>query len=145
MAQHIGAIPLRFFAHRAYLARHGAPRTLTDLSGHVLIGPDRVASDLAIVTALDPTLTRASFAIRTDSHAAQAAAIRAGLGIGVLHAPIGDAGTDLVAVLPELTVHALDTWIVAHEDLRRTPRVAVVFNHLVAAFRAYLGRDGTRA
>ncbi|HET9510199.1 MAG TPA: LysR family transcriptional regulator [Sphingomonas sp.] len=138
VARHVGVIPLRFFAHRDYAARHGLPRSVEQLADHALIGPDRAGDDLAIVDALLPTLRRAGFAIRTDSHAAQAAAIRAGLGIGVLHVPIGQADADLVAVLPDLPVYSLDTWIVTHEDLRRTPRVAVVFEHLVAAFGAYM-------
>ncbi|MFO1210706.1 MAG: LysR family transcriptional regulator [Amaricoccus sp.] len=139
IARYVGAIPLRFFAHRAYAAAHGLPDSLDALAGHALIGPDRAASDLALVAGLDPAMR---FAIRTDSHAGQAAAIRAGLGIGVLQLPIGAAAPDLVAVLPDFAVHQLDTWIVTHEDLRRTPRVAVVFDHLVATFRAYVGARG---
>ena len=103
--------------HQAIL--HGC--TIAD---HALIGPDRAPSDLAIAEALLPSLPHPRFAIRTDSHAAQAAAIRAGLGIGVLQAPIGYADTNLVAVLPDRLVHAIDTWIVTHIDLRRTPRIA---------------------
>jgi DNA-binding transcriptional LysR family regulator len=144
VAKRVGAIPLRFFAHRDYVARRGLPKSVEELAGHDLIGPDRVSADLAIVKSLDATLSRTDFAIRTDSHAAQCAAIRMGLGIGVLQAPIGEAETDLVAVLPDLLVHPLETWIVTHEDLRRTPRIAVTFDHLVSAFHAYIGRAASR-
>ncbi|MBB3938275.1 DNA-binding transcriptional LysR family regulator [Aureimonas phyllosphaerae] len=140
LAQHVGAVPLHFFAHRDYVGRNGLPQTVEDFADHALIGPDRAPSDLAIAEALLPSLPHPRFAIRTDSHAAQAAAIRAGLGIGVLQAPIGYADTDLVAVLPDRLVHAIDTWIVTHIDLRRTPRIAVVFEHLVEAFGTYVTR-----
>lgn len=142
IARHVGAIPLRFFAHRAYVATHGLPESLDALAAHALIGPDRAGSDLAVVAGLAPAMDAVRFAIRTDSHAGQAAAIRAGLGIGVLQVPVGAADPDLIAVLPDFVIHQLDTWIVTHEDLRRTPRVAVVFDHLVAAFRAYVGSGG---
>ena len=144
IARHVGAIPLRFFAHRDYLARHGVPRSVAQLATHALIGPDRAQGDLAVVDSLLPGLPRGRFAVRTDSHAAQAAAIRAGLGIGVLQVPIGRAEADLVAVLPDLLVHALDTWIVTHEDLRRTPRIAAVFEHLVAVLQGYIATAATR-
>lgn len=142
IARHVGAVPLRFFAHRAYVAAHGLPESLGALATHALIGPDRAMSDLAVVAGLASAMEPVRIAIRTDSHAGQAAAIRAGLGIGVLQAPIGTADPDLVPVLPDFVIHHLDIWIVTHEDLRRTPRVAVVFDHLVAAFRAYVSSGG---
>lgn len=139
IAKHVGAIPLSLFAHRDYIAEHGMPTVAADLHRHDLIGPDRARPDLAMIGSVDPDLARTSFAIRTDSHAAQLSAIRAGLGIGVLQRPIGLADPDLVAVLPTLIVHRLETWIVTHEDLRQARRVAVAFDHLVAAFTEYIG------
>ena len=56
---------------------------------------------------------------------------------GVVQVPVGERG--LVRVLPELVVQHLDAWIVAHEDLRRSVRIAAVFRHLVEAFRRYGG------
>ena len=76
--------------------------------------------------------------LRTDSHPAQAAAARAGVGIAVMQVPVGLRDPVLVPVLPELTVASLDTWIVTHDDLRHVPRVRVVFDELVAAFGAFL-------
>lgn len=64
--------------------------------------------------------------------------VRAGLGIDATQAPIGLADADLVPVLPDLLIHPLDAWVVAHEDSRRTPRIAVVFEHLVTSFRTYI-------
>src|SRR3546814_530448 len=94
-------------------------------------------SDLALVDSIGMGLSRRSFSIRTDSHAAQLACIRAGLGIGVLQTPVGLSDPNLVAVLPEIVVHRLETWLVTHEDLRKSPRVSVVFDHLVTVFTDY--------
>jgi DNA-binding transcriptional LysR family regulator len=44
---------------------------------------------------------------------------------------------ELVPVLPDVAIGALATWIVTHEDLRDTPRVRAVFDHLVDEFDAY--------
>lgn len=136
IARHLGRIPLGFFAAPDYLARHGRPDTLADFAGHVLIGPDRASGDLARVEALAAQAGVAlRFAIRTDTHPAQLAAARAGLGIAVVQVPIG--ARDLVRLLPELVVHELDVWIVAHEDLRRSARIDRVFQHLAEHFARY--------
>src|SRR3546814_4192138 len=105
------------------------PESLEALADHALIGPDRSGTDLALVDSIGMGLSRRSFSIRTDSHAAQLACIRAGLGIGVLQTPVGLSDPNLVAVLPEIVVHRLETWLVTHEDLRKSPRVSVVFYH----------------
>ncbi|WP_245648684.1 LysR family transcriptional regulator [Sphingomonas sanxanigenens] len=139
VAAKVPSIPLGLFAHRDYLARRGTPVTLADLATHDMIGPDRALSDLAVVAQVFPDLDRSRFMIRTDSHPAQLAAIRAGLGIGVVQRPVALADPALCAVLPDLVAATLDTWIVTHENLRALPRIAALFDHLVAAFRRFGG------
>lgn len=141
VAKHVGSVPLGFFAHVDYVERRGLPASFDQLIGHDLIGPDRSPGDLAVVQAIAPFLRRQAFGIRTDSHPAQHAAIRSGLGIGVLQKPVGMRDKDLVAVVPEYTVFDLPVWIVTHEDLRRTPRIRAVFDHLVAEFEIYCRQD----
>lgn len=89
MAKRVGAIPLGFFAHRGYVARRGLPATLAELESHDLIGPDRSRADHGLAAALHPALSRRGFAVRTDSHPAQLALVRAGVGIGVVQRPAG--------------------------------------------------------
>ncbi|WP_218036453.1 LysR family transcriptional regulator [Sphingobium sp. EM0848] len=137
VAQKVASIPLGLFAHMDYLAARGVPETVADLAGHDLIGPDRARADLDVVAALLPELHRNRFILRTDSHPAQLAAARAGLGIAVAQRPIGLSDPALRPVLPGLPLPDLDTWIVMHEDLRETPRVRALFDHLVREFQAY--------
>jgi DNA-binding transcriptional LysR family regulator len=131
------SIPLGLFAHSDYLAARGAPETLADLAAHDLIGPDRAPADSELAATLFPEIDRSRFVIRTDSHPAQLAAVRAGLGVAVVQRPIGLSDPRLRPVLPELPIPRLDTWIVTHEDLRELPRVRAVFDHLAEAFRSY--------
>ncbi|WP_374569992.1 LysR family transcriptional regulator [Phenylobacterium sp.] len=141
VARKAPAIPLGLFASRDYLARRGRPATLEDLAAHDLIGSDRARADLAFAARFFPGVGRERFVVRTDSHPAQLAAARAGLGIAAIQRPAGLADPRLEPVLPDLAVGELDTWIVTHEDLRNVPRVRAAFDHLVAAFRE-LGRRG---
>jgi DNA-binding transcriptional LysR family regulator len=134
VARRVGEIVLGLYAHPAYLARHGAPADLAALAGHVLIGPDRESGDLAAIRASGLPLERIAF--RTDSHLAQLAAIDAGIGIGICQVALG-ARRGLVHLLPHAFRHALETWVVMHEDLRRTARVRTAFDHLVRGLAAY--------
>ena len=63
-----------------------------------------------------------------------------GLGIAVSQIAMAGRDEDLFQVLPEIDLPHLGTWIVTHENLRRLPRIAAVFAHLVTEFDAY-GRD----
>lgn len=143
VAKKVGAIPLGLFAHADYLARRGEPGTRGDLVGHDLIGPARTLVDLTLASRVFPDLDRSQFVIRTDSHATQLAAARAGLGIAVVQSPVALRDPHLRQVLPGVTIGSLDTWIVTHENLRNLPRVRAVFDHLAVAFARFAGQpDG---
>lgn len=135
LARKVAAIPLGLFAARRYAERRGLPETAEDLARHDLIGPDRAIGDLALADRLGPAFAAGRFALATDSHPAQLAAARAGLGIAVVQVPVGERDPGLIRVLPALVVAVLDTWIVTHESLARLPRVRAVFDALVQGFR----------
>lgn len=137
IARKAATIPLGFFAARAYLAERGAPAVLDDLASHDVIGPDRSRSDLAIAGGLGQGFARERFALRTDSHPAQLAAARAGLGIAVVQVPVGERDPILRRVLPEVVVAELETWIVTHESLRRLPRIRAVMDSLAEGFSRF--------
>jgi len=134
VARKVASIPLGFFASVEYLARRGMPETISDLAGHDLIGPDRNASDLALVERLRAALGDTTFVLRTDSHPAQLAAARAGIGIAMAQVPVGLRDQGLRHVLPDFTAMILDTWIVTHENLSKVPRIRAVSDCLATAF-----------
>ena len=136
VARKVAAIPLGFFAAPGYVARHGAPESLADLAEHDVIGSDRNRSDLAFAERFGVALRRDRMVLRTDSHPAQLAAARAGVGIAVAQVPVGESDERLVRVLPDVEIAVLETWIVTHENLSRVPRVRAVFDSLVESFGA---------
>ena len=137
VARRIGAIPLRLFAHRDYLARRGRPEALSDLAGHTVIGFDRDDSAARSVGAPGP-LTREAFGFRTDSDLAQFTALRSGVGIGVCQAPLARTLPELEPVLSEQIGFQLEMWLAMHEDLRSSRRIRATFDHLVAELRQYV-------
>lgn len=140
VAREVPAIPIGLFAHVDYLAARGTPRSIADLDGHDIIGSDRSVPDLAFASTFLPGVARNRYVVRTDSHPAQLAAARAGLGIAVAQLAIGLADDRLRRVLPDIELPPLRTWITTHESLRTSPRVRAVFDHLVAAFTAHGAR-----
>lgn len=141
VAKKVPAIPLGLYAHRDYVARHGHPRTRADIADHRFIGPDRSAFDMAVADQIGGGQAL-RWSARTDSHAAFLALARAGLGIAVVQVPAAAHYPELIRVLDEIALPQLETWIVAHEELRRLPRVAALFDHLVAEFGEYCAAGG---
>jgi DNA-binding transcriptional LysR family regulator len=137
LSRKVGVTHLGLHAHRDYLARWGTPRTLEALAGHAVIGFDKDAASAQPLRAVGFRTTREEFALRTDSHLAQLALIRAGAGIGVCQVGIARREEALVRVLAEEFSYALDLWVVMHEDLRASQRMKRVYDFLATELKAY--------
>lgn len=122
---------LGVFASRDYLAANPAPLDAGALRAHRLIG---YVEGYAYSSALDYVRTLfgdAPRALDCTSAVGQLEAVRAGVGLGILHDYIAARHTDLVRVLPDLW--AVRTyWLVEHEDVRDLGRVRAVHDHVVA-------------
>ncbi|GLQ54988.1 LysR family transcriptional regulator [Devosia nitrariae] len=120
---------LGLYAGRTYLDRHDTPASVDDLAAHRLVG---YVEDLLFSASLDYTgeFSRSwHSSIAISSAMGQTEAVRAGAGIGILHAFMARRDPDLIPVLPE---HGLTRsyWTVVHEDLRAIRRVALVSEFL---------------
>ena len=142
VAKRVGKIFLGFHAHRRYLESRGVPQRPEDLQHHTLIGFDRPTPFLQNLQAFGRPLTRDLFGFRSDSDLAQLAAIRAGVGIGVCQYGVARRDPDLVAVLAKEFSMGLELWVVAHEDQKKTERIRLMFDHLVAALAEYAATSG---
>jgi len=137
VAKRVGDVALGLYATESYLLAHGIPRSIADLSrGHTLVGRDRDEQFYAALGAVGIRLDKRAFAFRTDNDVAQCNAIRAGLGIGVVQVGLAVRAKNLRRVLPKIAP-TLPMWVVTHEDLRASRRVAIVFDHLVDALASY--------
>jgi DNA-binding transcriptional LysR family regulator len=137
VVKRIGAVNIHLYAHRRYLARHAAPRSVDDLAHHAVIGFDRDASAFRAMDADGLPVSRDVFALRSDDEHAQLNALRAGFGIGGAQDGIAARDTDLVPVLASEVAFQLEMWLVMHEDLRSNRRVRLLFDHLAGGLRHY--------
>jgi DNA-binding transcriptional LysR family regulator len=122
---------LSLYAAPSYLATRAPLRNIADLAGHDVV---TYVDDLLQIPELRSTLEvlRPGHArFRSTSVQAQTAAVRAGLGIGLLHdfAVAHDPG--LVRLLPAEVAVWRDLWLVIHEDLRPAARIDVTRQFLV--------------
>lgn len=130
VARKIGEVTLRFHAHRSYIERFGAPETLAQLMDFHVIGFDRDSHSARSVVAGAFPVSRERFAFRCDNDAAQLAALKAGLGIGLVQSAIARSDPDLVEILPGEVSFKLECWLAVHEDLKDQPAIRATFDGL---------------
>ncbi len=139
--KYVGAVKLGLFAAPSYIAADGAPQSLAELSRFAIIGPDRTPDELRVLTAIFGVSPAKLLSYRTDSHLAQLAAIRAGVGIGICQVALAKRQPELVRLLDDEFDHPLESWVVMHEDLRRVPRIRATFDQLVAKLTVYCAQN----
>jgi DNA-binding transcriptional LysR family regulator len=123
---------LGIYASAAYLKTHGTPRAAPDLATHRLIG---YVEEHAFSTALNyvrELFEEAPTSFECASAVTQLEALRAGLGIGVVHDYLARRFKDLKRVMPERRA-VRSYWIVTHEDTRGLGRIRAVHDHLAAS------------
>jgi DNA-binding transcriptional LysR family regulator len=140
VARKAGDLTLGFYATAGYLARKGTPSDFEALQDHTLIGYDSFLPDVARNLSIGRPITRDLFGLRTDSDLTQLAALRAGYGIGACQRQIGRR-SGLVPVMHDIFTFQLELWICMHETLRGSPRMRLMFDHLVAELTAYVAED----
>ena len=138
VVKRIGSVTLGLHAHRRYLDRAGAPRTLEALHRHSVIGFDRETPAIRSMRKRVAGFDAIRFALRTDSDIAQLMAIRAGFGIGICQVALARQDPNLERVLSTAFDLKLGVWIAMHEDLRSTPRCRVVFDALARNLKEHV-------
>jgi DNA-binding transcriptional LysR family regulator len=137
VARRVGESRFALFAHRSYVERHGSPKTIADLSHHVLVGFDKETLAIQALREMGASATRETFSFRSDSAAAQLAAVRAGYGIGACLVQVARRDADLIPVLAEGFLVKRPVYVVMHESERKTQRLRLAFDHLVTALSAF--------
>ena len=123
---------LGIYASAGYLKRNGGPSDVGALKSHRLIG---YVEEHAFSTALSyvrELFDGAPTSFESASAVTQLEAMRAGVGIGVVHDFIARRFTDLIRVLPERRATRA-YWLVTHEDTRGLGRIRAVADHLTKA------------
>jgi DNA-binding transcriptional LysR family regulator len=120
---------LGLYASAAYLEAHGTPGP--DFAGHRLIGYVEEYAFSSALSYVSELFSDKPTQLECASAVTQLEAVRAGVGLGVVHDFIARRFADLRRVLPERAA-ARAYWIVTHEDTRGLGRIRAAHDHIVA-------------
>jgi DNA-binding transcriptional LysR family regulator len=109
----------------------------SDLRGR-FVGDIELQRTLEIAANTGHPLQRQDFAYRTNSSVGQLMAMESDVGVGAMLEMFARRRPHLRRVLPELLNQPMGVWLCAHDDLRRSPRIRRVFDHLSSALRELL-------
>ena len=137
ITRHLGDWPLGFCAHRDLLARAGRLPTTETLGDFRWVGFDQNPQLVDGFRAAGFAIDRRFFAFRSDDHVACLQAVRAGVGIGLVMAPLARRLPELVPVLPGLPLPALPVWLTAHRALRASVRLRRTWDALAQGLPAW--------
>lgn len=118
-----------FYATAAYLDRLGPVQTPADLARADFIGFSDNDQFVEALQQRDIPVSPTSFPVLASSHSAHWEMARAGVGIGTVPCGLGDADPGMRRVLPDMTI-SFPVWLVAHRELRTSPRVRIVWDLL---------------
>lgn len=119
------------YASRKYIERHGKPGRIEDLERHALAGFDESMANHRAAKWLREVAPNGRIAARNNSVLGLLNSVRASIGVAPLPTALGDAEPDLVRVLGPIPELARIWRVLAHPDLRHTPRVAAFFDFMV--------------
>ena len=136
--QRIAEYRLHLAAARVYLDREGTPATREDLRTHRIVGyiPDMIF-DKELDYLTDLGLGRVQLA--SNSVPVQLNWLRAGAGVGMVHAFAMPFAPELVPVLPEIALTRA-FWLIRHADDARSARLTRFAESLAAGVRAEVAR-----
>lgn len=130
----LGDYTLSVYASRAYAEEHGTPANLDEVAGHLVVTG---VEDYSYASSLDYARVlerRARRVYRCAGVVGQMEAVKAGVGIGVLHDFAARPVADLVRILPEVGFRR-SYHLLAHPDTQGLARVAALGDFLHRRFR----------
>ena len=130
VARRSGTMRQALYASQSYLARRGMPRSASDLRDHDFVGFDASLDDLPQSRWLAEHVKRPRWTVRASTTTPQVLACLEGAGLTILGTFIAARELKLVPVLPSLRPPDREVWLIAHQDLRKTARIAAVIDWL---------------
>jgi DNA-binding transcriptional LysR family regulator len=136
IAVKVGDTSLGMYAHEDYIKRHGEPTELELTDGHIVSGNDREPLPKSGVLHGAPPRQPIRFRFRTDFVLAREASAMAGHTLSMMFVDIAKTKPQLKRVLADRINLKQEVWLCAHEELKRSPRMRLVWEQLEVSLRA---------
>jgi DNA-binding transcriptional LysR family regulator len=121
---------LGIYGAKSYLDGAGRPKTVEDLKDHRLIGYVENYTYSSALNYISELFGEHSPNFQCASAVGQVEAVRAGLGLGILHHFIAATVPDIEPLLTERNTRR-SYWLVIHEDVRSLGRIRATVDHIV--------------
>ena len=128
------------YCSRDYAARHGAPKSLRELSSHPIIGGGGGHLWVHYQAWLKTLGLEDQVAMHHATSGGLLSGVRSGFGIAVLPCVIADGDPDLLRCLAPRSDHGRILWLFTHERCRHSPRVRAVIDFLYEGLRRHIMR-----
>ena len=119
------------YASRKYIERRGRPDRVEDLERHDWVGFDDSMPHHRATQWLRQVAPNAHVVARNNSVLGLIQSVKAGIGLAPLPTALGDSEPELVQVLGPIPALTRIWRVLTTPELRRTPRVAALFDFLV--------------
>jgi DNA-binding transcriptional LysR family regulator len=152
--RHGTTVPEALIGHRLVTVRYAVycasslapPRGRSaDLSKMPWVAPDDTPSQVRFAKWLRENGHESRIACRADSFLAMAAAVKAGVGVGLLSCFTAERLGGLTRLTPPIDSLDWGYWVLTHPELRRVARVATVYAYIRESFAAlqplFAGQD----
>ena len=136
VARKLPSASARFYATPGYLGQIGHPTSPSGFANASFIGLDNDGMLENRLRGMGVPINAQSFPYFADNLLVMWEMVKNGMGIGVMDSQIADAEPKVQRILPALPAIEYPVWLVAHRELRNTPRIRVVFDHLAEGFGA---------
>ncbi len=140
-------IRMRLYATRAYVAEHGTPDSISDLSEHRLICQNTASIQVAAGARLVQKLMASEIPslLTVNNYFGVLQAVLSNLGIGVLPDYVTEMSTNLVRVLPDLESNEVPVFLAYPEELRQSKRIAAFRDFVMEEITAHRKRQKSAA
>jgi DNA-binding transcriptional LysR family regulator len=120
------------YASRSYVQQHGRPASVADMSNHAIVGFEGALAGHRAARWFASVAPSATVAASNNSVLGVLMAVKSGVGVAPLPTAIAAMHEDLVQVLPPVEELNRGWYLLAHPDLRGTPRVSAFFDFVTS-------------
>ncbi|MCR9260369.1 MAG: LysR family transcriptional regulator [Pseudomonadaceae bacterium] len=130
IAKRVRTTTAQLYASSTYIKEVGRPKHVSDLAAMQFVGSEDPEWLIGPLSRLGIEVTSANFNFSAVSGTVLLELLRQGFGLGFLPTDIAERYPELEKIWPALEPMQIETWLVAHRELRTNPRIRLVFDLL---------------
>jgi len=136
----LNEVTASLYASPEYVKRHGLPTGPAEFPGHIFVVYDRYGSALGVNEWLIDQIDRSQIESRCSDSEAMIAAIKVGIGIGIVVTSMASDHPELVRCFPPPPGRSSFSWLLINPDAYRRPEVKTFVAFFAPRYQAIFKR-----